>query len=78
MMKKDMHPFINEQGKESLNFQITVTIAMLVASLTLFICIGFVLMPAIGIAALVLVIMAGLKANNGIAFRYPWTLRLIK
>ena len=40
--------------------------------------IGFLLMAAIGIAHLVLCIMAAMKANNGEAYRYPFALRLIK
>ena len=45
--------------------------------------IGFIIMPLpimliVGIAALVLIIMAAIKANDGIAYRYPFTIRLVK
>jgi hypothetical protein len=78
LMKKDQHPFVNDQGKESLNFQITVSIVAVIAALTICIGIGIFLLPIVGIAAAVMAIIAGIKANEGIPYRYPVTLRLIK
>lgn len=75
-MKKDM-PFVADQGKEALNFQITVSIAVFVCLLLSLVAIGLLLLPVVGIGALVLAVMAGIKANNGEAYRYPFTLRLI-
>jgi uncharacterized Tic20 family protein len=75
-MKKDM-PFVVDQGKEALNFQITVAIAVFVCLLLSLVVIGMLLLPVVGIGALVLTVMAGIKANNGEAYRYPFTLRLI-
>ena len=69
--------FVNDQAKEALNFQITVTIAYIVASALSIILIGLLLIPVIMIANLVLCILAGLKANEGVAYRYPFALRLI-
>ena len=69
--------FVNDQAKEALNFQITVTIAYFVASALSIILIGLLLIPVIMIANLVLCILAGLKANEGVAYRYPFALRLI-
>jgi len=77
-IKKDMDPLIDDQGKEALNFQITVAIAWLVCMVLGFVVIGFVLMLILVVAALVLTIIGGIKANNGTAYRYPWTLRLVK
>ena len=77
LIKKETMPFVDQQGKEALNFQITVTIAMVVSSILIVVVIGFVLMFVIGLAALILTIMAGIKANEGVAYRYPFTLRLI-
>ena len=77
MVKKEDMPFVDDQGKESLNFQITVAIAMAVCFLLSFIVIGFLLMPIVGIGALILVIIAGTKANEGERYRYPWSIRLL-
>lgn len=75
-IKKDM-PFVVDQGKEALNFQITVAIAVFVCLLLSLIVIGMLLLPVVGLGALVLTVIAGIKANNGEAYRYPFTLRLI-
>lgn len=76
-LKKD-DPFVDSQGKEAVNFQITVSIAGVIAAVLMVVLIGFLLLPAIAIATLVLVILAGVKANEGEDYRYPLTLRLIK
>jgi len=78
LIKKADHEFIDEQGKEALNFQITVLLAMIVSFLLSFLCIGFFLMPAVGIANLIFCIIATVKVNNGEHYRYPLSLRLIK
>ena len=78
LIKKDEMPFVDEQGKESLNFQITVTIALLVCIPLMFVCVGIVLAVIVGLAALILSIIAGIKANEGRHYRYPFTWRIIK
>jgi len=77
-VKKDEMPFVADQGKESLNFQITVTIAAIVCFVLMVVLIGALLLPLVGLAALVFVVIAAVKANQGEAYRYPVTLRLIK
>ncbi len=77
-LKKDLHPFVDQQGKEALNFQITYSVAMMVCGLLAWVLIGFPLMLLIGLAALVLTIIAGMKANAGEAYRYPLCWRVIK
>ena len=66
------------QSKEALNFQITIAIAWFVAILLSFLLIGFLLYPVILIGNIILCIMAGMKANEGVDYRYPFALRLIK
>jgi uncharacterized Tic20 family protein len=78
LVKKEEHPFIDEQGKEALNFQITVAIAYVAASLLSFLCIGFLLFPAVWVVNLIFCIMACVAANKGEHYRYPVSLRLIK
>jgi uncharacterized protein len=77
MIKKDEMPFVDDQGKEALNFQITMLIATAIVVASFCIGIGIVLLPLLVVYALVLTIIAGLKANQGIAYRYPLTLRLL-
>lgn len=75
-IKKDM-PFVEEQGKEALNFQITVSLAAIVCFILMFILIGALLLPILGIAAIVFTIIAAIKANGGEHYEYPLTLRLV-
>lgn len=78
LIKKDTLPFVNEQGKEALNFQITVFLVGLVCSALVFVLIGIPLLVALGIADLVFVVIAAIKASEGVGYRYPVSLRLIK
>jgi uncharacterized Tic20 family protein len=79
LIKKDTMPLVNQHGKESLNFQITVLIAVVISLILMFVLIGILLLVVVGIGALVLTIMAAVKVANGQTdYRYPWTLRLIK
>ena len=77
LIKKDTMPFVNDQGKEALNFNITVAIAAIVGWILCFILIGFLVLAVLAIAWLVFVIIATIKANEGTTYRYPFTLRLI-
>ncbi|MBB2494095.1 DUF4870 domain-containing protein [Aquipseudomonas ullengensis] len=77
-LKRDLDPFVDDQGKEALNFHITVSIAALVCMLLAVVVIGFLLLPLLGLAALVLTIIAGIKANEGKLYRYPLCWRLVK
>ncbi|MBT2143179.1 MULTISPECIES: DUF4870 domain-containing protein [unclassified Rhodanobacter] len=77
LIKKDTMPFVNDQGKEALNFNITVAIAAIVGWILCFILIGFLLLAVLAIGWLVFVIIATIKANEGTTYRYPFTLRLV-
>jgi uncharacterized protein len=77
LVKKDAHPFIDDQGKESLNFQITVMIFQLVAGVTFCVGIGIVIYPLVALYGIVMPIIAAVKSNKGELYRYPATLRLI-
>ncbi len=78
LIKKDTMPFVADQGKEALNFNITVFIALVISGILTLVLIGLVLMVVVGLAWLILTIMAALAANKGETYRYPWTLRLVK
>ncbi|MEO6232863.1 MAG: DUF4870 domain-containing protein [Ferruginibacter sp.] len=75
LIKKDESEFIREHAKESLNFQITLFIMVIVLFVTI---IGILLIWLVGILALILVILASVKCSEGKLYRYPFTLRLIK
>lgn len=77
-IKKNEMPFVDDQGKEALNFQITMAIAVLACIVLMVVLIGFLLIWIVGLLDLVFIIIAALAANNGQAYRYPFTLRLVK
>jgi hypothetical protein len=79
LIGKDRSKFMDDQGKEALNFGINVAIAMFIASLLIFVLIGFLLYPAVWIYSIFMGFQAGAKAEKGEMYRYPiCPLRLVK
>ena len=78
LIKKEDYPFVDQQGKESINFQISMTIYMFVSAVLIIVIIGFLLLAALIILDVVMVILAAIKANEGKSFRYPLTIRFLK
>jgi uncharacterized Tic20 family protein len=77
LMKKDESPFVAEQARESLNFQISMSIYGLISGVLVVVLIGFLLLAVVWVAGVILTIIAAVKAANGEAYRYPLTIRLI-
>jgi len=82
-IKKDDFPFVDEQGKEAVNFQISMLLYSVIGSaVCLVTCVGAPLIPivcfAVGIVDLIFLLIAAVKANNGHHYRYPLTIRFIK
>jgi uncharacterized protein len=78
LIKKDQYAFVDDQGKEALNFQISIMIWAAVAAVLCFVIIGIPLLIAIVIFSIVMTIIAAIKANGGESYRYPLTIRLIQ
>jgi uncharacterized protein len=78
LMKKKEYPFVDVQGKEALNFQITMMIYVFVSALLCLIMIGFLLLAGLLLMELICVIIASVKASNGESYRYPLTIRFLK
>ena len=83
LIKKDESPFVKDQGREAINFQITVIIGFAIATATALIpffgsCMAPFLWLVAGVANLIFAILGGLEANKGIIYRYPFAFRLIK
>ena len=83
-IKKHEYPSVEAHGKAALNFQLTVLIALVagaaLAFVLSFVCIGYLLFPvvaAIGLCGLIFAIIAGVKANDGQDYQYPYSLKLI-
>lgn len=78
MIAREKSPLINEQGKEAINFQITISIAAFIAFLLIFVAIGIFLMPIIALIDLIFIVIAAATVYQGKPYRYPFSLRLLK
>lgn len=78
LIKREAHPFIDDQGKESLNFEISILIYYVVSAVAVFCVIGIPMLIVLHIFHLVFIIIAAVQANSGQLYRYPLTIRLIK
>jgi uncharacterized Tic20 family protein len=78
LLKRTEHPFIDEQGKESLNFQISMTIYGILASILILVFIGIIILFALAVVDIVLVIIAAVKASEGKSYKYPLAIRFVR
>jgi len=76
--KRETDPSVDAHGKEAVNFQITMSIYGLIAGLSMFILIGFVLLPVVLVVQVVFTIIASVQASRGNYYRYPLTIRFLK
>ncbi len=84
LLKKSEYPAIDAPGRESMNFQISMTIYAAITGILAIgltpVLIGFLFYPVVAVilvADIILTIRASIKASNGIPYRYPFTIRLI-
>jgi len=78
LIKKDEMPFVDDQGKESLNYQLTLFVAVVISIMLCVIFIGFLMLAFLAVYNIIILIVASIKANDGIYFRYPHTIRFLK
>jgi len=78
LIKKDKSEFINDQGKEALNFNISAFVVAFVLAIIAGIIHLAILSQLFWLVIVALSVIAGMKANAGIAYRHKYTFRLIK
>ena len=78
LVLRDRGPFIREHTTTALNFHITLLIGYLVSGVLVLVVVGFFLLMAVAILALVFSIMAAIAANSGLFYKYPLTIEFIK
>ena len=78
LVKKDSSPFVDDQAKEALNFQLSMLIGYVVSGALAYVCIGFFTAIAIWLMSLIFGIIGGMKASEGQYYRYPITIRMIQ
>ncbi|HWD08142.1 MAG TPA: DUF4870 domain-containing protein [Actinomycetota bacterium] len=77
LVKRQGSMFIDEHGKASLNFQISMTLYGILAAILSLAGVGLLILPVIIVADGVLVIVAAVQAHRGDLFHYPVTIRFI-
>lgn len=78
LYKRRAHEFVDAQGKESLNFQITMTILVLVAALLIYLRIGMIVIIVLATINILLVVIASIQSYRGIRYHYPFQIRFFK
>jgi uncharacterized protein len=78
LLKRNVYPLVDEQGREAMNFQLTMTIFALVAALLIYFKIGFFLLFLIAGINFILVLIASVKTYSGESYSYPFKIQLIK
>ena len=78
LIKRDEDPFVDLCGKESLNFQISMTLYMMIAGFLILLFVGLFMIPILMILNIVYTIIAAIKASQGTSYTYPLTIRFIK
>jgi uncharacterized protein len=74
LLKREEFPSVEQEAKESLNFQITMAIILLIGFLMPF---RLFLIPIWGIVNIVYIVMASISVSNNVNYRYPFNLRLV-
>ncbi len=78
LLKKDEMPFVADQGRETINFQITILLALIAAVILMFVVVGFLLFWALLAFHFVVTIVAAVRVTDGVWYRYPFCWRVIK
>lgn len=77
LIRKDESAYVNDHGREAVNFNISIWLYFAIAGVLVFACIGWALLPALVVFNVVTVIIAAVRANGGAFYRYPITIRFI-
>jgi uncharacterized Tic20 family protein len=76
--QKDKIPALDAHGKMVANFMISMTIYLFVTFILMFVLIGLLLLPIVGLIGIIFPIIGGIKANNGELWEYPLTIKFLK
>ena len=77
LIKKDEYPLVSDQGKEAINFQITLTIYLFASAILIILVIGIPLLIGLVFFGFIVTVIAAIKASEGERYRYPMTIRFI-
>jgi uncharacterized Tic20 family protein len=77
-VKKDELPWLDQHGKNVVNWMISEIIYFFVSFLLIIVVVGVPLLVVMGICAIVFPVVAGIKANNGVVWKYPMVITFFK
>ena len=77
IVKKDESDFVDKCGKEAVNFQISMSIYSIICIPFCFVIIGYPALLALFIIGIVCVVKASIRANDGVLYKYPLTIRFL-
>jgi uncharacterized Tic20 family protein len=77
LIKRHDDPLIDEQGKEAVNFQLTMLLALIISVLLFVVLIGIPMLVVFGLMTVIFPIIAAVKTSNGERYRYPFSIRFI-
>jgi uncharacterized Tic20 family protein len=78
LSKRDDSTWVNENGKASLNFQLSMLMYMVLVAPLCLILIGIPLLIMLGILKIVFIILASVRASKGEEFKYPLAIPFIQ
>lgn len=77
LIKRETHPFVDDQGREALNFQINIFLYYFLGGLLVLLLVGFLVLLLIPLYQVVMILVAAIQSQDGKPFRYPLILRFV-
>jgi uncharacterized Tic20 family protein len=78
LLKREQMPFVDDQGKETLNFQITIVLALIVSWILFLVLIGIPMLIGVLLFHFIATIIAAVRSSEGVLYRYPLCWRVIR
>ena len=78
VLKKDEVPEMDKHGRDVMNFQISMWIYLFAASAMIFLAIGILILPLLGIFSTFVIIINTVRVTNGNSYKYPLSIRFMK
>jgi uncharacterized Tic20 family protein len=78
LTRRESSAFVEMEAREALNFNISVAIGWVICGSLFFVLIGVPLAAVLSLYWVVMAVIAGVKTSEGVGYRYPFTLRLVK
>lgn len=78
LLYRDRGPFVRHHAANAVNVQLTALIGLVVSGLLMLVLVGFVTYPLVVVAAVVIHVVAAVRANAGEWYDPPFTIRFVR